>query len=318
MDGIIPVLFLLLLFFPTGCAIKGFPTSTNPIWDHPLTENPKAGTILQTRPVQRIEPAAAYAELSEADVVLAGEQHNHPGSHQVQFETLKELHGHHDSIGIGFELFRTTQQNLLDAWSGHAINFETFKKQLKLSESEEDLLNSYRIILRYARKNNLPLRALKPSHETVNEVRESSRNRADSTNEQPLKSPVDPQQKAFLRAQFKQHIPTGRGFETFLAVQHFWEEQMASNVDTFLRNPNTPDRMLVLTGNYHVAHDFGLPAKLRREGPWTIRSLVTLPIDRNLREFFNFPGRKLGDPLLITDLIWWIPPENKVGPNLSS
>ncbi len=310
-DHSILVWVFLLILFPSGCAIENPTSPSNPIWDHPLTEKPQTGMILRTQPTKRLNSSKAYDYLSEADVVLAGEKHNHPGSHQVQFETLEKLHERDDSLAIGFEFFRVPQQDLIDAWSGNAINFRTLKEQLDLSKSGKDLLESYRVILQYAKKNDIPIRALKPSRKSVNEVREHSRESFDTMTTKTFKSSVNSQQKAFLRSQFKKHVPTERGFETFLAVQHFWEERMAANIDTFLRNPDTPDRMLVLTGNYHAAYDFGLASKLEQHSPRSVRSVITLPKDRNLKKFFDYPGLNSNDPPGLADLIWWVEPVRK-------
>jgi hypothetical protein len=84
---------------------------------------------------------------------------------------------------------------------------------------------------------------------------------------------------------------------------------MASNIDTFLRDPGTPSQILVLSGNYHVAHDFALPDKIRQKGSWTVRSLITIPANRHLREGLDFTANNPETPSLIAGLIGWVEPK---------
>lgn len=309
--GRVLVVFLLVVAL-SGCAVRSPEQDPVPIWDHPLAESPETDTILRTNPPESLDPSSAVNYLTGAEVVFVGEQHTHPGSHRVQLRILRALHERHGSIGIGFELFRESDQNLLSAWSGNAINFPTLRDQLDASDSKKALLEAYRPILEYARNNDLPIRALKPDREAVQPIRDRShRENGSSTRSSEEATVTDRQQKMFLRAMFEEHVPTGRGFGTFLAVQRFWEKRMASNIHSFLSESKTPDRMLVLTGNYHVAHDFGIPAKLRRQGPWVSRSVITLPTDRDLRSFLDFPGRTDEIHSRLADLIWWVEPRQQ-------
>ena len=296
----------------SGCAVRSPQQDSVPIWNHPLVKSPETNTILRTNPPESLDPSSAVNYLAGADVVFVGEQHTHPGSHRVQLRILKDLHEQQGSVGIGFELFRKSDQNLLSAWSGNAINFRTLRDQLDASDSEKALLDAYRPILKYARSNDLPIRALKPDRESVQPIRDRSHRENGSSSRSSEEATVSyRQQKTFLKAMFEEHVPTGRGFGTFLAVQRFWEKRMASNIHSFLTESQTPDRMLVLTGNYHVAHDFGIPAKLRRQGSWVSRSVITLPTDRDLRSFLDFPGRTDEIHSRLADLIWWVEPRQQ-------
>lgn len=292
-----------------GCVSHGPESTRDPIVEYSLEGDPSPGTILDTRSREIVETTKAFERLGDANVIFVGEEHNHPGSHRVQFRILKALHRRQGEIGVGFELFRDNHQNRLTRFAEGTVNFETLKAQLDLPESGSALLEAYRPLLQYARENDLPLRALKPTREAVQKVRERSEKGDDPLRDRFGGDTVSyRQQRQFLKEMFKEHVPTGRGFKTFLAVQRFWEERMVSNLHKFLKAPDSPDRVLVLTGNYHVAYDFALPVKLRQKGPWSHRSVVTLPVDRNLGEFLGDPRTGHETDVKLADLIWWVEP----------
>ncbi len=275
------------------------------IWNQPFVRNPAPNEIISTNPPRRINETDLIDNLARTNVVYVGEQHDDTGSHRVQLRILKKLHKKQGQIAVGFELFRQNYQDLLSRVFREKLTLRTFKNKLEANNGQGNLFEYYRPILKYARKHSLPLLALKPTRESENRVRQQSKEASDTGNGSHHRSSDEVLQTRFLKEIFKDHVPTGRGFGSFVTVQRFWEHRMASNIHSYLRETNNPKRILILTGNYHVAYDFGIPDQLRERGNWIQTSILTVPVDKDLKDFLRYPSID-GKKAKLADYIWWV------------
>lgn len=260
------------------------------------------GTILEVDSLREVSEQQLHERLAGTDIVHVGEQHDNPHSHRVQERIIRRLHTEDPRLSIGLELFREPRQDLLDRWTEGNLREDELREQLSGENETSPLFAYYDDILRFARRENIPLVALKPGQQTVEDFRKS-------LGERRKKQNTESPQAKFLRKSFEEHVPTGRGFGGFLAVQKFWEHRMARNVHRFLSRTETPDRMVVLTGNFHVAYDFALPDKLARFDNYRQTSVLTLPVEQPLSETFlldETTERKTER----ADYVWWVRSKN--------
>lgn len=293
-----------MLVILTGCAFgTGSPSPAEPDagWNEAVYSTPSAGTIVSTSKHRVVSRSEVFNRMSGENVIYVGEQHDNPHSHHVQLTVIKRLHQTR-RLSIGFELFRENEQHLLDQWSNEEISTKTFRRKLSENQSDPTLIEYYAEILRFARRRDIPLVALKPARKTVEQHRRTLLgSRSDRTGDSPAP------QELFLKRTFANHVSTGRGFQVFVGVQQFWEARMAENINLFLRDKNSPNTMVVLTGNYHVAYDFGIPDDLEEKGTWTQASILTWPVDVSLRDRLGFPSGRRPAGVSPADYVWWIP-----------
>lgn len=86
---------------------------------------------------------------------------------------------------------------------------------------------------------------------------------------------------------------------------------MAEKIHSYLKKTNEPRTVVVLTGNYHVIYDFGVPNKLDEFGGWTQLSVLTLPVDESLTKTLKLPAEINPDRVEPADYVWWIKPRQE-------
>jgi uncharacterized iron-regulated protein len=96
----------------------------------------------------------SFKKLSElakkSDCILFGEYHDNPISHWLQFELTQEIAS--KNLILGFEMFESYQQNLLDAYLTDKINDKQFKDSCRLWPNFE---TDYKPLLDLAKSKNL-------------------------------------------------------------------------------------------------------------------------------------------------------------------
>ncbi|MFB6347539.1 MAG: ChaN family lipoprotein, partial [bacterium] len=260
------------------------------------------GDIIKTGSQKIIPGKQFYQALASGDVIYVGESHGNIHSHKVQARIIKVLHQQRPGLSIGFELFRENQQSLLNDWRKGNISAETFRARLREKGSER-IYDYYSTVLNFARNQDIPLVALKPARKAVDKIRKNS----SKTSDRPDNSNSEDPQELFLRETFRNHVPTGRGFQSYFNVQKFWEQQMAENIHTALSRKNKSSRMIVLTGNYHIIYDFGIPKKLEPLGQYSQRSVMTVSVDKKLSDTLDLPASVNSGSVKPADYVWWIP-----------
>lgn len=296
-----PLAILLLIVttaFLEGCSPKGTVSYGSNV------HRPSPGSVFKTDPLKPSSPDELLKDALESDVLYLGERHDNPYSHEVQYKILKRLNKKGRSLAIGLELFRQDQQSLLDRWIRGDLSMERFRTKLSGRGNRTVLIEYYRDIMIFARQNKIPLLALKPERKTVRQPRDES--------DSPDRSarPLTPQEM-FLKQQFQSHPSTGGGFHDFVRVQQFWERGMAEKIHSYLKKTNEPRTVVVLTGNYHVIYDFGVPNKLDEFGGWTQLSVLTLPVDESLTKTLKLPAEINLDRVEPADYVWWIKPRQE-------
>jgi len=289
-----------------ACAPKR-PAPNTPIstlLDHPDLQKPEPNDIVSVNPPQNIDASILLKNIESSQVVFVGEKHDHDGSHRIQLDIIKHLHKRHGRPGIGIELFRENHQNLLDRYTSGNQSLEDLKQKLESTRTSPQIVDYYHDILDYAKRHDLPLLALKPDRPTVQQQRKELQEKVNEDTE--TTNPSKRRQNEFLRSMFGKHVPTGAGFEVFAGIQRFWEERMASNIHEYLKQENNPDRLVALTGNYHVAFDFGIPNKLQEHGNWRQTSILTVPVNTDLESFLKTQITENWQNIQLADYIWLI------------
>jgi uncharacterized iron-regulated protein len=90
-------------------------------------------------------------QLSKADVVFFGEEHNNPIAHWLELEVTMDLSKTRDLI-LGAEMFETDNQQALSDYLSEKIDAKQFKDTARLWKNYK---TDYKPLVEFAKKNNL-------------------------------------------------------------------------------------------------------------------------------------------------------------------
>ncbi|MHB1024135.1 MAG: ChaN family lipoprotein [Desulfobacteria bacterium] len=306
------VAVLLLL---AGCAANHAAMTGNAEMPYPPSAPPKVEEILHLPTGLPLSIDGMIEMLSGARLVSVGETHDNLNDQRVELTVVRELYRRFPGkIAIGMEMFRETQQPVLDRWVKGELTELEFLKASKWYETWGFDFGAYRDLLLFAKENRIDVIALNPPKDLQDAVH---RNGLDNLPEDlrrklPEIGETDPWQRVVLRGVFEGHAGRGGGdeaFDSFLRVQLLWEETMAQKVVDYLKSPRGEGkRMVTITGGWHVKYGFGLPKKVIRRMP--VPYAILLP------EEISTPEQKEGRmmrvdlpevPLLPAEFLWYVP-----------
>jgi uncharacterized iron-regulated protein len=219
---------------------------------------------------ERTETVASPAEqfwqaAEKANVVYVGETHDDPLDHQYELELVRGLLKRKMKFAIGWEMFDTTQQGAIDAWTSHAISFKEMISKTDFQKHWGIYSPVYEEILQIAGDANVPILALNAPPDLTRKIARGE--------------PLTAQEKAVIPTGF---VATEGGYKNFVAMmgdhpglneadkrlffaaQNAWDQTMASRILDFeRRNPEV--QLLVLTGRGHVSGGYGIPFYVRQK-----------------------------------------------------
>lgn len=217
------------------------------------------------------------ARIRHERLLYVGETHTRNADHLLQLAVLKALPPVQTALGV--EWFQARFQPALDDFvAGRIDEAEMLRRTEYFSRWGFDY-RLYQPILRYARKQHIPIIALNASRELTGAIRDSGIAGLQPGMQRQLPDSYDYSDRVYddvLREVFDQHRRKDADFERFREVQLTWDETMAQHVAGYLeKHPRR--QMLVLGGRGHISARHGIPNRVtRRTG---IRGLVILSHD---------------------------------------
>ena len=213
------------------------------------------------------EVSAIFNELDNFRVVLVGERHDRLDHHVIQLEVVKYLYSSSPAIAIGLEFFQQPFQSVLDDYVNGEINEQ---QMLAKSEYFSRWGYDYRLyapIMRYARKNQIPLVALNVPAEISRKTARSGLESLDKDEQRFVPEDLDrevPGYRERIKQSFEMHGEAFQGkLDNFVEAQMLWDEGMANRAAMYLRE-NPARQMIVLAGSGHVGYRDGIPDRLER------------------------------------------------------
>jgi uncharacterized iron-regulated protein len=298
-----------------GCAAHRGAMTGSAEMPYPPSAPPKVEEILHLPTGLRLSIDGMSEMLSGARLVCVGETHDNLNDQRVELTVVRELHRRFPGkVAVGMEMFRETQQEVLDRWVAGELTELEFLKASKWYETWGFDFGAYRELLFFAKENRIDVIALNPAKELVEAIRRTGLDNVpeDLRGKFPEIGEVDPWQRDVLRGVYVGHAGHGGGdasFDSFLRVQLFWEETMARQVVDYLKSPRGEGkRVVTVTGGWHVKYGFGLPKKVVRRLP--VAYAIVLPVEISTPE--QQEGRLMRVelpevPLLPADFLWYVP-----------
>jgi uncharacterized iron-regulated protein len=254
------------------------------------------------------------APLERARVVFVGESHDQVEHHQIEARILRELFDRGRDLAVGMEMFKRSQQPILDRWSQGLLTEEAFLREVDWETTWAMDYQLYKGILDEIKKRHIKLLGLNVERELTRKVGQNGiRNLSDLEKRSlPEIDLSDRAHRAYIRAVYKgHHGGHAKSFDYFYEAQSLWDEAMAEALSTFLRSPEGQAKtILVFAGSNHIAYGFGISKRLHRRIPLETETVILKEWKKEVNGDLAFSGASA--PL--ADFIWITkpnPPEAK-------
>lgn len=230
-------------------------------------------TALAAARAQQTRLLAAAPSLS---VLLLGEIHTSAADHDWQLASLDAIARRRPRLVLGLEMVPAARQAALDRYSAGAIQETAFLQEVGWQEVWGHDPDLYLPLLRWARRQGVPLLALNAEPEVVRRVRRLGLAAVLASGREGIgpPAPVGPAYRQRLTAAWQAHRPPATAgnpagssidLERFIDSQRLRDRAMAERIAAAHRRE--PDRLVVaLIGVGHLEGGDGVPRQLRALG----------------------------------------------------
>jgi len=207
--------------------------------------------------------------LAAVRVVFLGEVHSHAAQHRHQLEIIRKLHARDPRLAVALEVFARPHQDLLDRWVNGQLGEEDFKEKVQGRILDLDTFEVYFPLLQWARETRTPLLALNAPRSIVAKVAVSGLAGLSEEERQAVAGELqfgpEPYRRRVATA-FSRH--KAKNLDHFFAAQVVWDETMAETLAGYLISSSGRERRaIVICGNEHVIHGYGVPDRTARRLP---------------------------------------------------
>lgn len=269
--------------------------------------------VYDTRQKSFADFEGMLAELTRADVVFVGEQHDDANTHRLELAVLEGLLRRRATLVIAMEMFERDVQPVLDQYLAGTITEEQF---LKDSRPWPRYATDYRPIIEFARTHHIPVIGSDVPRHIATDVAKSGMAVVDGLGAdrklaaRELQCPTSGDYyERFLQA-MGGHPPSGdpkaadlqQKNDRFYLAQCVKDETMGESIaDAFSRSASQHVTVVHFNGAFHSDYAEGTAASARRRMPGRRIAVVSVvPVDDLDRERPDEDDVKLGDYLLYT------------------
>ena len=267
-----------LCMYVTGCAVIQKLKMPTVLRIKGVSEGFETGTIVHTETGQVVSFEELMADLEGVRIVYVGERHSNEAHHDVQLRILKALYEKDPTLLVGMEMFVSSDQHALDQWSAGQLDEETFLKEVGWEEKWKFDFALYRAILDFIREESLKVVAVNVPRSIVETVARVGLDGLSDEERDQIAQEVDTsteEHRTYVQSAFDTHESDEiSAFEFFYEAQCVWEDSMAEAISRALNNK----RMVVITGNGHIAHKFGIPYRAFKRTKASFRSVMPLAV----------------------------------------
>jgi uncharacterized iron-regulated protein len=224
-----------------------------------------------------LDAEAVFADLLEARVIYVSEQHNNPHHHAAQLSVIAGVWARDPSVAIGLEMIKRPFQPALDDYLIGEIDAEELLSRCEWDDRWGYSFELYRGIFEFARAHKIPLHALNAPDEITRAVAGGGVKSLsdDERASLPDLDLTDENHRAMVKEAFDSHHGHAKlSFDDFYEAQVIWDETMAYEIARALAPVAAPKRMIVLAGDGHIRHGFGIPRRAERRGATPFRTIL--------------------------------------------
>lgn len=227
---------------------------------------------------ESLTTATLLESIQGARVILLGERHDRVDDHRWQLHLLAALHGRHEGMAVGFEMFSRPQQTVLDNWAAGELEESAFLRKVNWSETWGFPAELYLPLLHFVRLNQVPSVALNIERELLQRISREGWEAVPLSERYQIQAaaPGPGAYNDLLDDIMMSHhhgsgtVPEERR-QAFRRAQGTWDRAMAEAIATALETHRGP--VVGLVGRGHMQYGYGIPYQLRDMG---VDSVVTL------------------------------------------
>ncbi|MCW8331618.1 ChaN family lipoprotein [Photobacterium sp. SDRW27] len=215
--------------------------------------------------------------LKDADIILVGEWHGHPGAHLMQAQLFAQLYSQNTNIALSMEHFTREKQSIVNQYLTGEIGEKTLIKE---GNAWPNYGSDYRPLVEFAKQNQLDVIAANAPKPIVRCI---GQNGADYLERLPaverkwvaesLTLNNDAYQEKFTASMHHgDEAKTQRQF----AAQTAWDDTMAESMVDYLALH--PDKQIIhVAGRFHVAEGLGTAARITSRNP-ALKVMMVTPV----------------------------------------
>ncbi|KPZ62824.1 ChaN family lipoprotein [Pseudoalteromonas sp. P1-7a] len=218
----------------------------------------------QAKPVSSVllEPT-----LLNADVILVGEWHTHPGVHLFQAALFEQLSKSNKRTALSLEQFSRADQPILNQYVKGEIGEQYL---IDNTQAWPNYKSDYRPLIELAKANNSDVIAANAPKNIVTCIGRqggSYLNKLDETQQSYIASTIDTSPSDYKqRFMASMHHGTASQNENYYAAQVTWDETIAESIVNYLNNHNGT-RVMHIAGDFHVKNGEGIARVIKRLAP---------------------------------------------------
>jgi uncharacterized iron-regulated protein len=256
---------------------------------------------------------AMLADLTRADVVFVGEQHDDPNTHRLELAVLEGLFRRRVPLVIAMEMFERDVQDAMDRFLSGAITEEQF---LKDARPWPRFATDYRPIIEFARAHHIPVVASNVPRRIATDVSKTGLSVIDGLAgdrrlaARELQCPTSGAYYDRFVEAMGGHPPSGdpkaadlqQKNDRFYLAQCVKDETMGESIaEAFEKNAGQHATVVHFNGAFHSDYAQGTAAAALRRLPGRRIAVVSvLPVADLDREKPDADDLKIGDYLVYT------------------
>jgi uncharacterized iron-regulated protein len=247
----------------TAQAANGIPVVSRPA--------PRVLTPDRLTTVNRIIPY-----LTASRIIYIGERHDQFAHHINQLQIIKKLNNAGYKLAVGMEMFQKPFQPVVNDYLAGRIDEHKFLQKTEYFSRWRYDYNLYKPIIDYVKQQNLPLVALNIHSDISRKIARGGIYSLSDNEKKQLPDSMDFSNECYrkdLNEVFPLHKEQGelKNFSYFYQAQILWDEVMAESAQKFLAD-NPGHNLVILAGNGHLRHKYGIPDRLyrRNQEPFTV------------------------------------------------
>ncbi len=227
-----------------------------------------------------VREEAMLADLNRARVIYLGERHDRPVDHAMQHRILTALYHHDSDLAVGFTMFQTPFQNVLDDWTRGQLDEVALRRESEWDARWGHAYDFYRPMLEYVRARHIPALALHAPQEMMATVTEAGLEGL--TEEERAALPaldIDvAAHREFMQAWLADHQEAGprTNFDQWYAAQVLHLTLAAQQIGNRLQGAGAPSRVLVFAGRVDLEEGLGIQPRV----PGQLAHRTVIAVDR--------------------------------------
>jgi uncharacterized iron-regulated protein len=227
-----------------------------------LSKSFPEGTIISASTQQPVTFDELMNDLSGVQVIYIGEEHTDRTHHEIQVKIIKEIHKARPQVAIGLEMVDHTYQPILDRWSDGKLDRQNFLEKVHWYANWRFDFELYQNIFSFIKENKIKVLGLNIPRQIPPKIRLGGIENLSDDDKRYLPRNIDTTNKLhrdYVELTFRQHQSMSKkkfaSFDYFYLAMCVWDEAMAETIAEHLGG----DVMIVLAGNGHIIHKFGIP-----------------------------------------------------------